>query len=334
MTNNEKNKTNPDSEISGNGKNEKAKNEIENKSRDEAVKKGIVTTSIISFVIVVFVGIIGFSLYNREHTKLLNIMETQKISLTDQVAARDSVISVWIKTFDEIESNIALIKEKEKVISINSPNAEISKDKKNEVLEDIKYINTLLEQNKKKIASLNSQLKKAGGTMKVLENKITMLEASMKQNENEIADLKTSLVNKNFEVEQLNTQMTVMQDTIVKKDEKISTQTYELNKAFYAIDTYKEFKAKGLLTKEGGFIGLGKTETLTGNFPENLFVQVDITQLKSIPVNAKSAKLISEHPAGSYEFIVDKDKKIESLEIKDPALFWKSSKYAVVEITK
>ena len=58
--------------------------------------------------------------------------------------------------------------------------------------------------------------------------------------------------------------MTVLKDTIAKKDDKISTQTYEMNKAFYVCGTYKELKAKGLLTKEGGFIGLGKTESLTG----------------------------------------------------------------------
>jgi uncharacterized coiled-coil protein SlyX len=170
--------------------------------------------------------------------------------------------------------------------------------------------------------------------MKVLQNKISDLEASMKQNESEISELKTSLVNKKFEVEQLNTQMIVMKDTIAKKDEKISTQTYEMNKAFYTCGTYKELKAKGLLTKEGGFIGLGKTESLTGNFADTSFVQIDITKTNSIIVNSKSAKLISEHPAGSYEFIHDNNKMIRSIEIKDPTLFWKISKYAVVEITK
>ena len=330
----ENNKTNPVNENAGTNKNEKAKNDIEKKTRDGGVKKGVVTTSVISFIILLVAGIIVFSLYSREHNKLINLMEAQKTSLTDKVTARDSVISEWITTFDEIERNIAMIKEKEKVITVNSSNAEISKDKKLQVLDDIKYINTLLEQNKKKIASLDAQLKKSGGTMKVLQNKISELEASMKQNENEISELKTSLVNKKFEVEQLNTQMIVMQDTIAKKDEKISTQTYEMNKAFYTCGTYKELKAKGLLTKEGGFIGLGKTESLTGNFPDTSFVQIDITKTKSISVNSKGAKLISEHPAGSYEFISGKDKKIKSIEIKDPTLFWKISKYAVVEITK
>ena len=310
------------------------KNETEKKTWDEGLRKGVVTTSIISLIVLLIAGFIIYSLYSREHRKLLNLMETQKTSLTGKVTARDSIIGEWIMTFDDIQKNIAMIKEKEKVISVNSSNAEISNDKKLQVLEDIKLINSLLDQNKKKIASLNAQLKKSGGTIKVLQDKINELEASMKQNENEIAELKNTLVDKKFEVEQLNTQVTVMQDTIAKKDEKITTQTYEMNKAFYTCGTFKELKAKGLLTKEGGFIGLGKTESLTGNFSDNSFIQIDLTQTKSIPVNSKGAKLISEHPANSYEFIRDKDKKVVSIEIKDPAAFWKISKYAVVETTK
>jgi len=334
MESNDKSKTPSANEKAGAVKKEKSKIEIESEARDEGKRSGIITASITSFIVLVVLGVIGFSLYTRDHKKLLGMMETQKTSLTDKVTSRDSTIAIWITTFDDIEKNIAMIKEKEKMISVNSSNTEISKDKKLQVLEDIKYINTLLEQNKKKIASLTAQLKKNGGTMKVLENKIAQLEASMKQNENEISELKTSLVNKKFEVEQLNSQMIVMQDTISRKEEKISTQTFEINKAFYISGTYKELKAKGLLTKEGGFIGLGKTESLTGNFPDNIFIQIDKSNVKTISVNSKTAKLISEHPAGSYELIRDKDKKVKSIEIKDPELFWKVSKYAVVEVTR
>lgn len=297
----------------------------------EGVKKGVVTTIVICFIVILAAGGI---FYSRDHKKLIGLMEDQKVSLTDKISNRDSVISEWIMTFDDIEKNIAMIKEKEKIITVNSSNSEISADKRTQVIEDIKYINSLLEQNKKKIASLTAQLKKSGGTIKALQIKITELEASMKQNEAEISDLKTALVDKKFEVEQLNTQIDVMYDTIAKKDEKITTQTNEMNKAFYVVGTYKELKAKGLLTKEGGFIGLGKTESLTGNLPEDALVQIDITQTKSIAVDAKNAKLISEHPAGSYEFIRDANKRITSIEIKDPVQFWKISKYAVVELTK
>lgn len=313
---------------------EKVKNDLEKETaRNEGMRKGAVTASVIALIILLVGAIFVFSHNKSEHNKLLNLMDTQKMALTEKVTARDSVISEWITAFDDIQKNILLIKEKEKLITVNS-SAEMSNDKKRQVLEDIKTINTLIEQNKKKIASLNAQLSKSGGTIKILQTKISELETTMKQNESEISELKTSLVSKNFEAEQLNTQIIVMKDTITKKDERISTQTFEMNKAFYICGTYKELKAKGLLTKEGGFIGLGKTKSLTGNFSDNSFEQIDLTQTKVIPINSKSAKLISDHPTGSYEFIRDKDKNIESILIKDPVLFWKASKYAVIEITK
>jgi uncharacterized coiled-coil protein SlyX len=328
------NKTKPVNKSSESDKNGAISTENEKISTDDRIRKAIITTSIISFIILLLAGLIAYSLYSKEHRKLLSLMEAQKTTLTDKVTARDSEIIEWITTFDEIEKNIAMIKEKGKIISVNSSNNEIPKDKKLQVLEDIKYINTLLDQNRNKIASLTAQLTKSGGAMKVLQKKIDDLELSMKQNESEISELKTSLVNKNFEVDQLNIQMTVLQDTMAKMDNKITNQTFELNKAFYVCGTFKELKAKGLLTKEGGFIGLGKTKSLTGNFSDNAFEQIDLTVTNSIPVNAKSAKLISEHPTGSYELLRDNDKKVVSIEIKDPALFWKISKYAVVEITR
>jgi tetrahydromethanopterin S-methyltransferase subunit F len=308
--------------------------ENEIRLRQEGVKKAVVTTSIIGFVVLLIAVFIAFSLYNRDHKQLISQMEIQKNVFTEKLTSRDSSIGEWVTTFGDIEKNIAIIKEKEHIISTNSSNVELSKDKRQQVVEDIKYINTLLEQNKRKIASLNAQLNKSGGTIKALQSTITQLEASVKQSESDIADLKAMLLSKKFEIEQLNAEKTDLQGTIVQKDEKINTQTYEMNKAFFACGTFKQLKAKGLLTKEGGFIGLGKTKTLAASFPDSSFKQIDITVMKSIPVNSKNAKLISEHPANSYKFIRDKDKKIESIEITDPVQFWKISKYAVVEISK
>ena len=307
---------------------------IKENEKKEGIKKAVVTTSIIGFVVLVIAVIIAYSLYNHDHKLLLSQMETQKNSFTEKLTSRDSSIGEWVTTFGEIEKNIAIIKEKEHIISTNSSTGELSRNNKQQILEDINYINTLIEQNKKKIASLSSQLSKYGGTIKGLQTTITGLEASVKQSESDIADLKATLLTKKFEIEKLNTEKSDLQSTVVQKDEKINTQTFEINKAFFACGTFKQLKAKGLLTKEGGFIGLGKTKTLAGSFPDSSFKQIDITVMKSITVNSKSAKLISEHPANSYQFIRDKDKKIESIEITDPVQFWKISKYAVVEITK
>lgn len=300
----------------------------------KAKKDGIIKGALISFVIFLVIGIVLFSMFRHQQIQLIGLMENQKHSLSDKISDRDSVISEWILTFDQIEKNLSIIKEKEKIITLNSSNVEFSKDKKELILEDIKYINSLLDQNKRKIASLNEKLRKSGGTIKVLQDKISELEANMKQSETEISDLKTSLTEKNFEIDQLNVEMTDMQSTIEQKDEKISNQTQQMHKAYYACGTFKELKLKGLVTKEGGFIGLGKKKSFNENFSDSSFTQIDITETKSIPVNSKSAKLITEHPSGSYELIRDSNNKIEYIEIKDPAKFWKISKYAVIEIVK
>lgn len=287
----------------------------------------------ISFIIFLIAGVVLYSLYSREHKKLMTVMEDQKVSLTDKITERDSVINEWISTFSEIEKNLIMIKEKEKIITISSNDVEFTKDQRDRILEDIKYINSLLEQNKKKISSLNAQLKKSGGTIKALQVKITELEASMKLSESEISDLKSTLADKDFKIEQLNAEMTDMQVTIEQKDAEIVNRTAELNKAYYAYGTFKELKSKGIVTKEGGFIGLGKKISLIENFPDSAFTLINITETKIIPVNSKEAKLITEHPSGSYEFIRKND-LIEYVEIKDPAQFWKISKYAVVELVK
>jgi chromosome segregation ATPase len=237
-----------------------------------------------------------------------------------------------MKTFAEIEKNLSTIKEKENIITMQASAGEVSKDRKERILQDIEYINTLLDQNKKKIASLTAQLKNSGGTIKGLQLKIAELEASMQLREGEIKDLKTALVEKDFEIGQLNTRMNDQAIAITQKDEKISNQTSELNKAYVAYGTYKDLKAKGLLFKDGGFLGLGKQKLLQSDFADSLFTQVNITELKTIPVNSKDAKFITEHPSSSYTMIRDNKNRISSIEIKDPEQFWKISKYAVVEI--
>jgi hypothetical protein len=308
-------------------------------ARKEGVAKGVWITAIISFILLITVGIIGISRYNTEQKNQLAVIENQKQSFTELLSKRDSVINEWMLTFDQIEKDLNTVKEKEDIITMKSSDMEFSKDKKQQIQQDIEYINTLLDQNKKKIASLTAQLKNSGGAIKSLQIKVAELEESMKLREGEISVLKVALVEKDFEIGQLNKRMTDQQVAIAQKDEKISSQTNEINnqtnemnKGFLAYGTFKDLKAKGLVSKEGGFLGLGKKESLQAEFADSSFTQVNITEMRAIPVNSRVAKLITEHPRSSYEMIHDNDNKISSIEIKDPELFWKISKYAVVEI--
>ncbi|MCJ7446686.1 MAG: hypothetical protein MUO72_03240 [Bacteroidales bacterium] len=303
-------------------------------ARKEGMTRGSLTTGIISFILLVALGVLVYTLYRHEHNKQLSLMEQQKNSFTEQITVRDSTINDWLNTFDQIEKDLSTIKQKEKIITLESSDSELSKDRKDQILEDIRYINTLLEANKKKIASLSAQLKSSGGAIEGLKTRIASLEASVQQYENDIADLKQTLVDKDFEIGQLNNRVYALKDTITWQGVKINNQTGKLNQAFLASGTFKDLKEKGLVSKEGGFLGLGRKEFLVGDFADSIFAEIDVTETRTIPVNSRDVKLITDHPTSSYELIHETDNRIAYIEIKDPGQFWKISKYAVIELIK
>jgi len=211
---------------------------------------------------------------------------------------------------------------------------EITKERREQILSDIKDINTVLDQNKKKIATLNDQLKKSGLQITGFKARITELESLMKEREADILALKTVINEKDTKISQLNTNVADMKVTISQKNDTIVNQTTKLNMGHITYGTYNDLNAKGLMSKEGGFLGIGKKKYLIQNFPDSTFTTVDITKLKSIPVNGKSVKLLTDHPVGSYKVVYEGKDKVTSIEITNSSQFWKVSKYAVVEITK
>lgn len=149
-------------------------NRIE-EARKEGQSKGVLITAIIGLAVLLGLGLLGWSLYRKDHNKQLTLMENQRVSFSRQLSERDSTLNDWLTSFDEIEKNLRMIKEKEKLITVNSAGSEVSADKRQQIMEDIKTINTLLDENRKKIASLNAQLKQSGITITGLQ---TMLPSS------------------------------------------------------------------------------------------------------------------------------------------------------------
>ena len=103
--------------------------------------------------------------------------ENQKLELATQLSQRDSIINEWVLAFNEIESDIKKITARENMLSMQSMNPEISKDKKEEILKEIQLIREMIDQNKKKIASLNTQLHNSGIQIASLQARIDTLDA-------------------------------------------------------------------------------------------------------------------------------------------------------------
>jgi len=295
--------------------------------------KGLIAVLSVSLLLVFIIGAIVLTRNHNKSEEQTTTLENQKLELTSQLSQRDSIINEWLLAFNEIESDIRKITARENMLSMQSMNPEISSDKKQEILKEIQYIRDLIDQNKKKIASLNAQLRKSGVNIAGLQAQVDTLSATIAQRDNDISALRMELVNRDFEIGELHREVDTMKTTLADKELFISRQTDQMNKAYVVSGTYRDLKEKGLLDREGSILGLGGKESLQENsLRDDLFTEVDITETTTIPVNSKSAKLVTDHPLGSYELVKDASDMISYIEIKDPNSFWKISKYAVVEV--
>jgi len=266
---------------------------------------------------------------NKNNEKIEQLQKENQMLLTEQ-NKKDSTINDFLESINSIEENLSTIKAKENIISESTKNNnEIKIDTREQINQHIQDINNLMEKNKKLISSLRGKLKKSDLKIAELQVLIENMTKQLAERDAEIASLKEELIKLNFAIETLNKKVDTLHTDIENKNVVISKQTEELNTAFYALGTSKELKDNNIITKEGGFIGIGKSKQLKGDFNQGYFTKIDITKVNSININSKKAKILTSHPAGSYK--LEKDGKIYAkLVITDAQKFWKASKYLVI----
>ncbi len=282
------------------------------------------------FILVALMAmVLSFSSCNT-HEEELKVLQLSKDSLLNQLNGRDSTIDSFFDSFNEIQDNLASIKEKENIINMNtSGDFESKPEIKDQIQNDIQSMYDLLQENKSKINKLQKRLKSSNIKIKALKETIDKLMKQIQDKDAEIGDLKQKLEGMNIQITLLETNVDSLQGENVAKDETITQKENELNTAFYVFGTKKELKENGIITKEGGFIGLGKIAKLRNDFNKDYFSQIDIRTTKEIPLACKKAEILTTHPVGSYE-LVTKNDRVEKIVIKDKKEFWKVSKYLVI----
>jgi len=257
-------------------------------------------------------------------------VENQK--LMSQAQQKDSAYSQLFESLNQIEQNLSLIRNKQKLIQDNThAGVEMKVDVRQKIAENIKAINDLMAKNRNMVNSLNDKLKGLDIEIEGFKQSVATLNATVTQKEAEIADLKTKLTSLNFTIETLNAHIDTLKTVNQQKDVKIAGQIEALNTAYYVFGTAKELLAKGVITKEGGFIGIGKSNKVNSALNKDYFTKVDITKLNEIVLGAKKAKLLTVHPSDSYRFDGTK-KSVDKFVITNPTSFWKGSKYLVIVI--
>jgi len=282
---------------------------------------------ILFFLLVPFV----FSCTNVKEDPEYKKLQFERDSLEGLANTDAGKINQYLSDFNDIQSNIDKIKETEKLVSVNATGTEVNQSSKDQINNDMQLIYDLMQKNKETIAQLKRKLKKSEGRMVELEKMIENLQKQIEINEQEITDLKDKLEKMNIKVEILTTNIDSLNNENIIKENVISQKTEELNTAYYVYGTRKELQEHQVVTKEGGFIGIGRIEKLMDSFNKDYFTKVDITKLSSIPLNCKKAHLITTHPSSSFKF-EGNNKKVDKLVITNYSDFWSASKYLVIVV--
>lgn len=282
--------------------------------------------------------------------------QSQKEELEARIRTEKSAINQQVlDLYTEIENNLAEITAHENVIAASalSPEQEGPYTPQERIQNEIDIIESLLDQNKKLIASLSEEVgvkdeQIEGYTKKIksLTRKVNQYKTQLALYEAENMDLKTNLEKQDAELVHLNNelrivttkvddqtyQMDVQEKTIQTQADQLAANDKALHTAYYVVGSYEDLRDAGVVEKSGSFIGLGGTKVLKDDFDRNKFVKIDLRDYTIIPINSKKAELVTEHHTSSYEWVTGED-GIVWLKIKDPDTFWEHSKYMVV-VTK
>lgn len=248
-------------------------------------------------------------------------------SLQAVVNQRDSEIDELMGTFNEIQNGFEQINAAEGRVALYADNYEKnSKD----LQENMKFIQQTMEENRKKIEELQARLKSSGINAAKLQAAVDKLTSQMKAKDKEIADLRTLLANKDIQIAELGDSLTsvVVKSEEIKKakeevDQIASKQDELLNTAWYVYGTKKELKERKILV-DGDVLK-------DSSFDADYFTKIDIRNTIVIPLNSKSAKVLTTHPGDSYTLIKGANDEY-TLRIKDPSAFWSVSKYLVIRV--
>lgn len=244
----------------------------------------------------------------------------------DLLANKEAAMTEFVKSFNEIQENLNEIKAKEKIIALSSTDKEFKKSNKDQIISDIQTIYDLLNKNQKKVASLSKKLKNSNLKIEEIELAVTNLTNQLADKETEITTLKSNL-------ETLNVDFANLKVKYAEEQEVSNSKTEKLNTAYYIVGSKKDLAKKGLISKKGGFIGIGKIEESTAVTDGNYFTKIDITQTTEIPIHGDKVRLISVHPADSYK-LVEGSASIDKIVILDPIKFWSTSKYLIITSEK
>lgn len=266
---------------------------------------------------------------NEEELKKIADLEAKNAKLNTEIQARDKELTEFTSAFNEIEGNLFEIKEREDLISNEMDKEKIKKNIKDRIQDDVNTISNLLEENKSLLANLEKKLKNSNYLRAKLEKLVEKLKADIEMKDADIEALNQKLSSANMKIDNLGKEIDTLTSEKEQTEAELKAQIDVLNTAYYLVGDFKSLRDANVVTKEGGFLGLGKSKEIRDDFNKSKFTKIDIRDLNSIVINADKVNILSEHDPSSYNLVGEE--KVEKLDITNSKLFWSASKYLVIE---
>lgn len=176
-----------------------------------------------------------------------------------------------------------------------------------QALDRIALINKSIGRTKDRIRELEGRIEKNGVRVAGLQRLITSLKQVVSEKESEVALLSGRVDSLQVQVVGLEGAVAQSQETIRARDEMLEQRRQELATVYLLVGTKKELSASGVIVSKGGFLGMGKSVQLTGNFDESRFSRLDTDHEKLVRAPGPKARVLSAQPTSSYELRLEGD---------------------------
>ena len=249
-------------------------------------------------------------------------------SLMQVINQKDAELNDIMGTFNDIQEGFREINLAQGRVNLSAPGSE--KMAKEDIMENITFIQRTMQLNRERIARLQQQLKTSSINADKLKSTIDELSRQMEEKEKQIQELEAQLKAKDIQIEEqtktikdLNTNVAELTASNEQKTQSVNRQDRELHTAWYVFGTKKELKEQGIVKS---------SQVLRdSDFNKDYFTKIDTRVVKSIKLYSKSASLLTSHPADSY--VLERDAQNQyTLYIKNPDVFWSVSKYLVIQV--
>ncbi|MDO4771223.1 hypothetical protein [Porphyromonas sp.] len=270
-----------------------------------------------------------------ENSSAYKKLQKQYDSLLTVSATADQNLEEMLSIINDVEQSFQDIREAENYVTIKRKSGELNASTREEIRNNMRIFTENLKKSREQLDLLNEELRKNNIKSKSLAAKIKQMTKQLELKEAEMENLRRELASRDIRINELDSTVANLSRNVEdlthenrQREEIMKRQDNDLNTAYYCFGSVAELKEHKIISGGGLF---SSAKVLPEGFNKDYFLSVDIRELTSIPLYAPKARVRTQHPSSSYEFVKDSEGKM-TLNILDAKEFWSLSRYLVVEV--